>query len=95
MDQKIVYVEGIDIELTALEFKILVLLFSNIGKVVTREQILENIWDVADVKAELDARNKMYLGNLHPVAIPSSNQAGTVEAPPAEAVAGEDEDLPF
>ena len=47
LDQKIVYVEGIDIELTALEFKILVLLFSNIGKVVTREQILEKIWDVA------------------------------------------------
>lgn len=46
-------------------------------------------------QADLDARNKMYLGNLHPVAIPSSNQAGTVEAPPAEAVAGEDEDLPF
>ena len=47
LDQKIVYVEGTDIELTALEFKILVLLFSNIGKVVTREQILEKIWDVA------------------------------------------------
>lgn len=47
LDQKTVYVEGTDIELTALEFKILVLLFSNIGKVVTREQILEKIWDVA------------------------------------------------
>ena len=47
LDQKTVYVEGRDIELTALEFKILVLLFSNIGKVVTREQILEKIWDVA------------------------------------------------
>ena len=46
LDQKIVYIEGTDIELTALEFKILVLLFSNIGKVVTREQILEKIWDV-------------------------------------------------
>ena len=47
LDQKTVYVEGTNIELTALEFKILVLLFSNIGKVVTREQILEKIWDVA------------------------------------------------
>ena len=32
---------------TALEYKILVLLFSNMGKTVTRENILDKIWDVA------------------------------------------------
>lgn len=47
LDEKTVYVNGKNIELTALEYKILILLFSNIGKTVTREQILEKIWDVA------------------------------------------------
>lgn len=47
LDEKTVYVNEESVEFTALEFKILVLLFSNIGKVVTREQILEKIWDVA------------------------------------------------
>lgn len=47
LDEKSVYVKGKNIELTALEYKLLVLLFSNIGKVITREQILEKIWDVA------------------------------------------------
>lgn len=47
LDEKTVYIDGTNIELTALEFKILVLLFSNIGKIVTREQILERIWDIA------------------------------------------------
>lgn len=46
-------------------------------------------------QADLDLRNKMYLGNLHPVAIPSNNQAGTVDAPPAEIVPTENDDLPF
>lgn len=46
-------------------------------------------------QADLDLRNKIYLGNLHPVAIPSSNQAATVEAPPAEVVTSSDDDLPF
>lgn len=47
LDEKTVYVNGKNIELTALEYKILILLFSNIGKTVTRKQILEKIWDVA------------------------------------------------
>lgn len=47
LDEKSVYVKGKNIELTALEYKLLVLLFSNLGKVITREQILEKIWDVA------------------------------------------------
>ncbi len=42
-----VYVGEENVQFTALEYKILLLLFSNIGKVVTREQILEKIWDVA------------------------------------------------
>lgn len=44
---KTVYVNEESVEFTALEFKILVLMFTNIGKVITREQILEKIWDVA------------------------------------------------
>lgn len=37
--------EGKEIELTALEYKILVMLFENRGKMMTREQILSYIWD--------------------------------------------------
>lgn len=47
LDEKSVYIDNKNIEFTALEFKILVLLFTNIGKTITREQILEKIWDVA------------------------------------------------
>lgn len=47
LDEKTVLVNGKDIGLTALEYKILALLFMNIGKTITREQILEKIWDVA------------------------------------------------
>lgn len=42
-----VYVNGEEVIFTALEYKILLLLFNNIGKTVTREQILDKIWDVA------------------------------------------------
>lgn len=34
-----------ELELTALEYKILVMLFENRGKIMTREQILSYIWD--------------------------------------------------
>lgn len=37
--------EAKEIELTALEYKILVMLFENRGKMITREQILSYIWD--------------------------------------------------
>jgi len=47
LDSKTVKVNNEEIEFTALEYKILVLLFNNIGKTVTREQIMEKIWDVA------------------------------------------------
>lgn len=44
---------------------------------------------------EVAERNKIYLGNFKPVQIPSSNQASTVEAPPAVPAYGSDDDLPF
>lgn len=47
LDEKAVYVDNKNVEFTSLEYKILLLLYSNIGKTVTREQILEKIWDVA------------------------------------------------
>lgn len=42
-----VYVDNKEVEFTALEYKILVLLYTNAGKTVTREKILDKIWDVA------------------------------------------------
>lgn len=36
-----------NIELTSLEYKILLMLFSNKNKLVTREMLLDKIWDVA------------------------------------------------
>ena len=47
LDASRVYVGQEEIVFTALEYKILVLLFSNMGKTVTRENILDKIWDVA------------------------------------------------
>ena len=41
----IVLKNGKEIELTALEYKILTLLFENRGRIISREQILANIWD--------------------------------------------------
>lgn len=42
-----VWKEGKQVELTALEYKILVMLFQNQGRIMTREQILDKIWDIA------------------------------------------------
>ncbi len=47
LDAKTVKVNSKEVEFTALEYKLLVLLFNNIGKTVTREQIMDKIWDVA------------------------------------------------
>lgn len=44
---KRVYSKEKEIILTALEYKILVLLFNNINRTVTREEILDKIWDIA------------------------------------------------
>lgn len=38
---------GEEIVFTSLEYKILLLLFSNVGNLVTRDQLLDKIWDVA------------------------------------------------
>lgn len=43
---------------------------------------------------EIDAMNKTYLGDMKPVEIPSSNQAGTIQ-PKQEVQASTDDDLPF
>ena len=42
-----VYKDEKEITLTSLEYKILLMLFSNKGILVTREQILDKIWDIA------------------------------------------------
>ncbi len=42
-----VYKDGKEVVLTSLEYKILLMLFNNKGILVTREQILDKIWDVA------------------------------------------------
>lgn len=45
LDKMIVYKEGKEINLTSLELKILNLLFLNINKVVTRNDIIDKIWE--------------------------------------------------
>lgn len=44
---KIVTKKGVEVELTALEYRIFSMLVQNLGKTVTREIILEKIWDLA------------------------------------------------
>lgn len=46
-DKSAVFENGKQLELTALEYKLLSLLMQNAGKVVTRELIFEKIWDVS------------------------------------------------
>ena len=45
LNKMIVNKNGKELELTSLELKILHLLFINIGKVVTRDTILDKIWE--------------------------------------------------
>lgn len=47
LDKTTVYKNDKQLELTALEYKILLMLFNNSGQTITREQILDKIWDVA------------------------------------------------
>ena len=47
LDKSAVFENGKQLELTALEYKLLSLLMQNAGKVVTRELIFERIWDVS------------------------------------------------
>ena len=44
LDKMTVYKNNIEIKLTNLELKILLLLFTNLNKVITRENIIESIW---------------------------------------------------
>ena len=45
IDKMVVYRDGKEINLTSLELKILNLLFMNLNKVVTRNYIIEKIWE--------------------------------------------------
>lgn len=47
LDKSEVFENGKQLELTALEYKLLSLLMQNVGRVVTRELIFEKIWDVS------------------------------------------------
>lgn len=47
LDSSRVYINGEEVVFTALEYKILVLLFSNEGRTLTRDKILDKIWDFA------------------------------------------------
>lgn len=42
-----VYKHGQEIQLTALEYRLLLILATHMGQVLTRQQLLERIWDVA------------------------------------------------
>ena len=46
-ENNVVLKNGNSINLTALEYKILTILFENINRIVTREFLLERIWDVS------------------------------------------------
>lgn len=52
-------------------------------------------WIKNHTPAELENRNKVFLGNFKSVEIPSSNQAATIEAPLADMEPQQDDDLPF
>jgi DNA-binding response OmpR family regulator len=42
-----VYKNGLEIVLTALEYRLLLIFATHIGQVLSRNQLLEQIWDVA------------------------------------------------
>ena len=47
LDKQAVFKESEKVEFTALEYRVCSLLIQNHGAVVTREMILEKIWDIA------------------------------------------------
>ncbi|MEG1506624.1 MAG: response regulator transcription factor [Bacilli bacterium] len=47
LDTNQVFVDKSEVEVTALELKIIILLFKRAGSIVTREVILNNIWDLS------------------------------------------------
>lgn len=54
---------GVTIELTALEYKLLLMLMQNKGSIVTRDAILDRIWDLAG-KYVNDNTLTVYIGKL-------------------------------
>jgi two-component system KDP operon response regulator KdpE len=46
-DKRLVYVDGCEIHVTPLEYKLLSLLFENAGKVLTTKHILTEVWGAA------------------------------------------------
>lgn len=62
-DTHIVTKGGVPIELTALEYKLLLMLMQNTGSIVTREAILDRIWDLAG-KYVNDNTLTVYIGKL-------------------------------
>ena len=45
MNKMCVYKDGEEVKLTSLELKILILLFTNLNKVITRDVIIDNVWN--------------------------------------------------
>ena len=62
-DTHIVTKGGIPVELTALEYKLLLMLMQNKGSIVTRETIIDRIWDLAG-KYVNDNTLTVYIGKL-------------------------------
>ena len=62
-DTHIVTKGGVPIELTALEYKLLLMLMQNKGSIVTRDAILDRIWDLAG-KYVNDNTLTVYIGKL-------------------------------
>ena len=62
-DTHIVTKKGKQIELTALEYKLLLMLMQNKGSIVTRDAILDRIWDLAG-KYVNDNTLTVYIGKL-------------------------------
>ena len=62
-DTHIVTKGGLPIELTALEYKLLLMLMQNKGSIVTRDAILDRIWDLAG-KYVNDNTLTVYIGKL-------------------------------
>lgn len=52
IDTKEVFVDGKEVRVTPIEFKILELLIENVGKVFSADQIYENVWKEAAINTE-------------------------------------------
>jgi two-component system phosphate regulon response regulator PhoB len=53
LDAHRAWVDGAEVQLTPLEFKLLTLLMARLGRVQSREQLLEDVWEMS---AELETR---------------------------------------